>query len=412
MTQNKILLFLILPLLTTSVLAQNNTSSTYSRFGIGLIESKADATTAGMGYAGVSLGSTGYLNNLNPASYSTLDSSRFMFNIQGKTSLANYSTSSSEQSNFDANIESLGIGFRAGKRWGMGFSISPYSSIGYTINGEKYILGTIDKYPVQYLGEGGVTQISWYNGVELVKGLSLGVTASYLWGSSDLIEVSYYPSLIGQTTFNERNYHLSTLLFEYGLQWQQKLGANTLSVGATMNMSAELDTYYKQRIYNSQSSDLSSATKNIDNYLIPMSYQAGLAYQNYKGWTVAGDIRYSNWTNSELPITHGQTRDTYGGSLGIQYTPTRHYRSFFKRMHYRIGTFYNQEYLSIQGQDIDSKGLTAGVTLPMRGSSRINLAYEYKETGTRAVGLVRERYHTIRIGLTFNENWFQKTQFK
>lgn len=412
MILNKLTLFFILGIFTAAVYGQNNTSSSYSRYGIGIIESKADATSAGMGHTGVALGSSGYLNNLNAASYSALDSARFIFNIQGRASFANYSTNSSNQTNFDANIESVSIGFRAGNNWGMGFSISPYSSIGYTINSEKYILGTIDKYPVQYLGKGGITQIAWHNGIEIAKGLSLGLSASYLWGSSDIIEVSYYPSLIGQTTFNERNYHVSTLLFEYGLQWHQKIGANKIAMGATVNMSTELDTYYKQRIYNNQSSDLSSTTKNIDNYMIPLTYQAGVSYETFKGWTLAADWNYCDWSKSEVPIRQGEVRDTYGGGVGLQFTPTRHHRSYLKRIHYRIGAFYNQEYLSLQGNNIDSKGITAGLTLPMRGGSRINIAYEYKQTGTKAAGLVQEQYNTIRIGLSFNENWFQKTQFK
>lgn len=412
MTQNKLSLLILFWLPAFVLWSQNNTSSTYSRFGIGIIESKADVTSAGMGHTGISLGSTGFLNNLNSASYSSLDSARFIFNIQGDMSFSNYETNTDTQSNFDANIGSISIGFRAGKNWGMGFSLSPYSSIGYEINGEKYILGTTDKYPVQYKGEGGISQLSWHNGVRLFKGFSLGLSASYLWGSSDIIETSFYPSLIGETTYNERNYNVSTILFEYGFQWHQRIGQNTFSLGATANISTELDTYYEHRIYNNFTSDLSSSTKNLDNAFIPLSYKTGLGFQTSKGWTLATDFSYNNWSNSELSISSGETRDTYGGSVGLQYASTRHHRSYSKRMHYRIGAFYNQEYLSIQGQDIDSKGITAGLTLPMRGGSRINIAYEYKQTGTTNAGLVYEQFNTIRLGLTFNENWFQKTRFK
>ncbi len=412
MTQNRYSLIILWTLFSLATHAQNSTSSSYSRFGVGLLESKAEATSAGMGHAGVALGSTGFLNNLNPASYSALDSARFIFHLQGKMSFANYATNSDTQNNFDSNIESIGIGFRAGNKWGMGFSLSPYSSVGYTINGEKYILGTVEKYPVAYLGEGGISQLSWHNGIEVMKGLSIGLTASYLWGSSDIIEVSYYPSLIGETTFNERNYHVSTLLFQCGIQWHQRIRTNTLSMGATVSMPTELDTYYKQRIYNNQISDLSSNTKNIDNTYLPLSYQAGLAFHTYKGLTFAGDLKYSEWTSSELAITHGKTRDTFSGGFGIELQPTRYHRSYFKRMHYRLGAFYHQEYVSLQGHDIDSKGLTAGITLPVRGGSRINLAYEYKLTGTKDAGLVEEQYNTVRLSFSFNEKWFQKNQFK
>lgn len=412
MTMNKLYLLLLCLLPNILVMSQNNTSSTYSRFGVGIIESKADVTSAGMGHTGIALGSTGFLNNLNAASYSALDSARFIFNLQGNMSFADYKTNTDSQTNFDANIGAISIGFRAGKNWGMGFSLSPYSSIGYKINGDKYILGTTDKYPVQYSGEGGISQLSWHNGLQLFKGFSLGLSASYMWGSTDIIETSFYPSIIGETTYNERNIHVSSLFFEYGFQWHQRVGNNTLMLGATANFSTELDTYYKQRIYNNATSDLWSDEENVDNSFIPAAYKAGLAFQNSKGFTLATDFAYNKWTESELAITNGETRDTYGGSLGLQYAPTRRHRSYLKNMHYRLGAFYHQEYLTIQGQNIDSQGLTAGITLPMRDGSKINIAYEYKLTGTNKAGLVEETFNTIRIGLTFNENWFQKSKFK
>ncbi|WP_439184573.1 hypothetical protein [Carboxylicivirga taeanensis] len=412
MTLNRYLFSILLSLVSLANYAQNSTSSTYSRFGLGLIESKTNTTSAGMGHTGVAISSSDYLNFLNPASYSALDSARFIFNLQGKISFANYATPSASQKNIDANIESIGIGFRAGNKWGMGFSVSPYSSVGYTISGEKYILGTQDKYPVAYLGEGGLSQLSWYNGFEITKGLSLGLTASYLWGSKDIIEVSYYPSLIGETTFNERNYHVSTLLLQYGVQWHQKVKTSVLSAGISINMPTELNSHYTQRIYNSHTTDLSSVQKNMDNTFIPLGYRAGLAIQTFKGWTFAGDFSYDNWSQSELTIADGSTRDTYAGSLGIEHRPTRLYPSYFKNIQYRAGAFYNQEYLSIKGQAIDSKGLTAGLTLPIRGNSAIDIAYEYKLTGTNQAGLVKEQLNTIRLNLSFSENWFQKRQFK
>jgi len=411
MIQNRLLSYLILFSIGFTAFAQNNTSSTYSRFGLGVLEMKADVSTAGMGYAGVALGSTGFLNTTNAASYSALDSTRFLFNIQGKLSFANYQSNYDQQNNVDSNIESIGFGFKAGKNWGMGFSLSPYSSIGYAIMSEKYILGTTDKYPVEYTGEGGISQLSWYNGFQVFKGFSLGVNTSYLWGSTDMIETSYYPQIIGETIYNERNYHVSTLLIEYGFQYHQAIGQSQLSLGATASFSSELNTYYEHKIYNNYSSDLSFKKENTDNVFIPDNYKVGAALQTAKGWTVAADYRYGNWTKSDVTIAKGETRDTHGGSLGLQYSAPRYHRSLLKRIQYRAGVFYNQQYLTIKGQDIDEKGITAGVTLPMRDGSRINLGYEFKVAGTTNLGLIEERYNTIKIGLTFNENWFQKRKF-
>ncbi|MCU4155804.1 hypothetical protein J1N10_07430 [Carboxylicivirga sp. A043] len=409
---NKILLIFVLFVSTQIICAQNNTSSLYSAYGIGLRQSKADASSAGMGYAGLALPSTGYLNNLNAASYSAIDSVRFIFNLQGSLSFSDYQTQSEQQKNIDANLESFSFGFRASKNWGMGFSLSPYSNIGYNVNSQKYILGTLSKYPINYYGEGGISQLSWHNGFQLTKRLSLGISASYLWGSTDIIEVSYYPQLDGETIYNERNYHVSSLLLEYSFQYHQPIGMSTLSFAGSANMSTELDTYYKHRIYNDVTSDLSSTENDANNIFIPLNYQAGIALQTHKGWTIAADYRYGEWSKSELLISGGEARNTHGGSFGIQYGSTRYHRSLFKRMQYRIGAFYDQEYITIQGNDIDTKGVTAGLTIPMRDGSKVNVAYEYKERGTMNAGLIQERYNSFKIGLTFNETWFQKRKFK
>jgi opacity protein-like surface antigen len=409
---NKRLLSAVLVILTLNIYGQNNTSSTYSGYGIGLLNNKADVTNAGMGYAGMALPSKGLLNNLNAASYSAIDSVKFLFNLQGSLSFSTFETNSDQQKNTDSNIESFSFGFRAGKNWGMGFSLSPYSSIGYNVNSEKYILGTQDKYPVNYYGEGGISQLSWHNGFQVTKGLSLGLSASYLWGSTDMIEVSYYPSLIGETIYNERNYHVSSFLLEYSFQYHQPIGMSTLSFAGSVNMSTELNTYYKQRIYNNVTSDLSSKSEDVDNMFIPLSYKAGVALQTSKGWTIAADYRYGDWSQAELSISGGELRDTHGGSFGIQYAAPRHHRSIFRRMQYRVGAFYDQEYINIKGKDIDVMGFTAGLTIPMRDGSKINLAYEYKERGTTDAGLIQEQYNTIKLGITFNETWFQKRKFK
>lgn len=412
MTPNKYQLSLILFLFIWQLNAQNNTSSNYSRFGIGLLENNADVTNASMGYAGVAMTSDGYLNMLNPASYSALDSARFLFNIQGRLSFSEFETESDKQSNINGNLESVSIGFKAGRNWGMGFSLSPYTSIGYSISSEKHLLGTTDKYPVEYIGEGGISQLSWYNGFTLFKGLSLGVGTSYLWGSSDMIEISDYPDIVGETIYNERNYHVSTFLLEYGLQYHQAIGLNTLSLGITGNFATELNSSFEQRIYNDYSSELSTYTEDIDNCLIPQSTKIGLAFETAKGITMAADYRYANWSASELSISNGDIRDTHGGSIGFQYAPQRLHRSLLKRMEYRVGAFYNEQYFTIHNQEINDKGVTAGITLPLQNGSRINIGYEYKTSGTTSSNLIKESYNTIKLGLTFNENWFQRIKFQ
>jgi hypothetical protein len=411
MMQNKALLTIALCALSILAQAQNVTSSTYSRFGIGMLQPRADASAAGMGYTGLALPSKGYINPLNPASFSSLDSTRFLFNIQGKMEFGRFASSSKEQTNVTGTADLISIGFRAGKNWGMGFSISPFSAVGYQVTNEKYIAGTNTTYPVTYDGSGGISQISWFNGVQLTKNLSVGLNSSLIWGNTTMLETSFFPEINGITMYNERKYNMANFMLEYGFQLSLPVGKHKLMLGGTGNILTELNTFYTHRIFKTQEIDDKKFYDNTDNYFIPSSYKGGIGFEMASGWLFAGDYRYEEWSESDLKITSGEVKNTHSGSFGIQYASPRFHESLLKRMQYRAGVFYNQMYYTLEGQDLDERGFTAGVTVPMRDGTRINIAYEYKQAGTKSIGLIKETYNTIRFGITFNEKWFQKRQF-
>lgn len=71
--------FVILTVLFLEIcsFAQNNANSPYTMFGVGYIEPGGFGRNKGMGGAGIGLPSENSLNNLNPASYNSLDSLHF-----------------------------------------------------------------------------------------------------------------------------------------------------------------------------------------------------------------------------------------------------------------------------------------------------------------------------------------------
>ncbi|MEE1347444.1 MAG: hypothetical protein U0K36_06140, partial [Bacteroidales bacterium] len=64
--------------------AQNSTSSPYSIYGIGIINTKEDVASAGLGHSGIALAPSEWLNLSNPAGINKLDSLSFYFNINLK----------------------------------------------------------------------------------------------------------------------------------------------------------------------------------------------------------------------------------------------------------------------------------------------------------------------------------------
>lgn len=382
-------------------------------FGLGLIEPKGDVNNAGMGYAGVALSNNRYLNTMNPASYVGLDSTTFYFNIQGACALNEYSTTTKTQSNFDANINAVSMGFKLKNWWGASIGFVPYSSVGYSIESAKYIIGTNNQYKVIYEGSGGLSQFYFGNGFRLFKGLYMGINMSLIWGSTSMTEVSSFEAIMGETITNQRSYYINNLLFEYGFQYHQRVGNNTLSLGALVNMETPLYAHYNQTIETSGDLNYYQGHCDADDLLIPFSYSAGVAYQTNK-WTLAADYRYGNWESLDnISVKYGELKNSQGINAGIEFAPNKNsFKSIFNRMRYRMGVYYSDSYLSLKGIDINEKSITAGVSIPIRRKNALNLSYEYKETGTHANGLIKEKYHIIKIGLSFNENWFGKTKFQ
>jgi len=64
-----------------SLSAQNSTISPYTRFGYGVIADKSFGAGRSMGGIGFGLRSSQQINPMNPASYSSMDSLTFLFDV-------------------------------------------------------------------------------------------------------------------------------------------------------------------------------------------------------------------------------------------------------------------------------------------------------------------------------------------
>ena len=51
------------------------------------------------------------------------------------------------------------------------------------------------------------------------------------------------------------------------------------------------------------------------------------------------------------------------------------------------------------------------MSLPVRGFSNITVGAIYGNKGTLAQNLIKENYIAIKIALTLNDKWFQKSKY-
>src|SRR5690554_257533 len=104
----KLLLSGLMIVIPVSLLqSQNRTSSPFSRYGMGELNPQGFSRNQAMGGTGIGLRSAGYLNNMNPASYSALDSMSFFFETGLQSLTQNISENGASESRSEEHTSEL-----------------------------------------------------------------------------------------------------------------------------------------------------------------------------------------------------------------------------------------------------------------------------------------------------------------
>jgi hypothetical protein len=416
MTKNKLRTLLIILLSINGInylWAQNNTSSPYSVFGFGNLETATHAKNSAMGNSGVALPSGGYLNSLNPASLSALDSLSFYFNLQGQGSLNKFSMSGKEQTNFDTNFDILSMGFRVTPWWGMSLGLYPFSSVGYEINASNDILGTTTDYPIIYEGSGGLSRATLSNGIKLWGNLSAGVDVSFLWGSSNIMETADYSSLSGMAIANTKKWYFNNLYMKYGLQYNTKTRSGNWYAGATWQPKTNIYASFNQTIEQNESTTYYDEDQSADDVWLPNIYTFGMARKWNSGWQISADYSFSEWSvlneSNTLTGTFHNSR-TFGG--GIAYSHPKNKDKLINRMSWQAGAFYTDGNISVNKTRIEEKGISAGLCIPINeAGNSLHFSYQYSVKGTQQNSLIEENYHKFKVSFSIIERWFGKQKF-
>jgi hypothetical protein len=178
--------FLITSLiLLLSVLNLNaQSSSVYTRYGIGDLEYGYSPKMMGIGDLGISHLDPDHLMISNPASWSVLSRTRveFSFGYRG------VHISDAYQSNYtsETDFKGFSIGFPISREYGVGVvaGLVPYSRISYEAEDYlKYEDEVIPSYKVFYEGKGGLSKIFFGSSFFIPFGFSAGITLDYYFGN-------------------------------------------------------------------------------------------------------------------------------------------------------------------------------------------------------------------------------------
>ncbi len=407
-----LLTFILVALLCTSeVLGQNFTSSPYSRFGIGDIASQGYSRNKGMGQTGIALRSNLHINNLNPASFSVLDSTSFLFEFGGSANFYNYKTTLNEQSGNDANFEYFALAFSAKNWWGVSLGVRQISNVGYDL----YFLNNneqIGDYSVNYIGKGGVNKVYVTNSFQLMPRFSLGFSLNYNWGKIASTRQVAFAGGGSLPIFTEEKTHLGNFNVDFGAQFEGKLNEKTTYVtGATFANKTDITSNFSNFQYRTSTSDTISYVSGKSNGIqLPNTFGIGFAINKSDRLVLSMDYRHEAWESVTYFGEENLDELTNSSTLaaGFEFTPNRNSLSnYFDRVSYRGGFNYTNSYLKINDQQIDCYALTLGVGFPVK-STYINTALEFATRGKTENELVKENFVKLSVAFTMFESWFNK----
>lgn len=244
-------------ILCNLAIAQINTFSPYSRFGLGELNQNTFAHNQAMAGTCIALKPDSLfpimINTGNPASYSLIKFATFEVGGNFKTSYFSSNTAA-QVTKWTTNFNYGTLGFPIRSRGGAAFGIMPYTNVGYNMQ-SKTDEPNIGNVSYNYAGEGGFNKVFVGYGLqpfklslakfrtrqakkitegkaiskgsykfketvnELASDFSIGFNANYIFGSTvNYLDVRYPNSLLYYNTIRERTVRVNDFTGNFGIQ--------------------------------------------------------------------------------------------------------------------------------------------------------------------------------------------------
>ncbi|MHB1687793.1 MAG: OmpP1/FadL family transporter [Ignavibacteriaceae bacterium] len=415
MIKNLKKIFILLILL--SVYSFPQSSSSYTRIGIGDLVYSYSARSLGMGQLGTSVAVPDFTGIINPAGWFRIDRTRFEIGIDDNNLFLNDKTQSGRFSN--AVFNGFTLSFPVSDKYGVGFAmgIVPYSKVGYNVS-QKYSspITNVSDYHVSYVGSGGLSRTFIGSSFEFPFGLVLGASLDYYFGEIDYSSQANFTSTSNVSTNYLKSYKPNGLGTTLGLispDISLLFKSNSISdlrVGVAFNYISKLNV----DTIGTSSSILGLDTLGFGSTTmkIPLRISAGLSMALSKKYLVSIDFLTQPWQNfSNNGVVSLYLRNAYKVSAGFEYRPLSNFGStFWQNVIWRAGLGYEQTQYSINGTGINQYSISGGFSLPLSYQNTLDVGVQYSSRGTTDFNLIKENSIRVDIGLSLGELWFVQTE--
>lgn len=414
----KIFYWAFLACLGAGTSAQDVSTSPFSSFGVGDLLFDNNIEQAGMG--GISsLTTSPYhssANFFNPAANQSLNLTSFEFGANTHMSQFKDATSISKKST--TYISNVSLAFPIGSKARAGFGFQPYSAVGY----EVVTISENDnlRYQNAFKGDGGLNSVHLMGSYNITNQFSLGVRANYLFGDLQKRQVISTEGLALVTDYDYK-YRINGLQFTMGGYYSKRIGTNKkLDIGATYTLGSNLNAKITDMTTTYAMVDM--VPGNIDtiqykrvygDMKLPQSVTFAAAFRKDLHWMIGAQLDWGDWAAYEMDEDDNSMIDTrLRASVGGYWIPDfNSYKSYFQRVVYRLGGFYEATPLQFGTEGVKKYGLTVGFGFPVgkdRDASMLNVALELGQQGNTSSSVIQENYANLKLGFTLNDIWFRK----
>jgi len=387
----------------------NLTGSPYSLFGLGVESNSGTGRNSGIGNTGISLDSDYGVNLYNSAAFASLSPDEFNLDFGGVTELVSLSGSDINENRSTYNFTNISIAFNSDGKYGMGLTLKPATSVGYSLVGlQSNIEGGEEQFTTNIEGTGGLNEVRLDYGRKINENLNIGIKGSYLFGKIEETE-----SIVTTNSYlevSEANFYRGAQLglgIQYNFLDKHDFGF-TIDFPTVLNGTKDVVIgKFSNAAYTLLEETLD---ENIDDFYIPLKLGFGYSTK-IKNVLLSADYNKSFWSTTEQSDAIGDyvNQNIYG--LGASYIIDPNSKKFWKRVDFRMGLNYNSGYLEVDDTKIDTYAASLGMGLPIGRRSLLNISYAFGKKGTTESILIQEYVNTLSINLSLSDLWFQKRKF-
>lgn len=406
--------------------------SPYSIYGIGDISKEGTAFNKSMGGVGIATRNRRFINILNPASVTARDTLAFMadFGIYEKNTAFRQGDVKSAKNTF--NVYDFVMSFPIWRSSAFMVGITPFSDMGYDFSSyetDKDIIGNVGNINYDSSGNGSVYQVFLGAGVTFWKRLSVGAELLYYFGNLDKTTNMEFVNTSYRSINNGHDLTIRGLTGKFGLQYEQKLGGNiSMVLGATYRLGTNMKGYSTTYSYAIQSSVTDTLKYSVDTLSkggvrFGDELGVGISIRGGEQWSAEFNYLRSDWRKSGFDSRNGFSLSNDGARFssavsqsfraGFEIVPNRNdIRYYFRRCAYRAGVYFDQSYYKLDGNSVNSIGITLGITLPVfRWYNGISIGVDMGQRASTRNNMIRERYAMFVIGFNIHDIWFQKPRY-